>query len=125
MTFQKRKKVYQPKNKKNFSVVNKLLAEEKVNEKFLATLLLLSLEDLIALKLEISAKSAGGSIYGMPLWYSLRDITRDALLKFAISATRTKAEAASFLGISIITLNDYLKKYEVKQYFEGYKNDTT
>jgi DNA-binding NtrC family response regulator len=66
----------------------------------------------------MAAKSSGGNIFGMPIWNSLRDICRDACLKFAISATRTKAEAASFLGINISTLKTYIKKYDIKSYFE-------
>jgi len=116
MTYKKKKKIYG--NKKNYSVVNKLLKEEKVTDRFLSQLNDLSLEEIIAVKLEIAAKASGGNIFGMPIWNSLRDICRDASLKFAISAARTKAEAANFLGISISTLKDYMKKYETKEYFE-------
>lgn len=121
MTFKKKKRTY--KKNKNHSVINKFLQEEKVTEKFLSTLSDLSLEELIALKLELAAKSSGGNIFGMPIWHSLRDICRDATLRFAISATRTRAEAASFLGISIYTLKDYVKKYEIKDFFEE-QNET-
>lgn len=116
MKYKKKKRIY-GKNK-NYSVIQKLLTEEKISEKFLLDLNELSLEEIIALKLEVSAKSSGGTIFGIPIWNSLRDICRDATLKFAISAARTKAEAATFLGISIHTLKDYLKKYEVEEYFE-------
>jgi hypothetical protein len=122
MTFNKKKKLYS--RKKNYSIINKILKEERITEKFLITLHSLSLEEIIALKLEISSKTAGGSIYGIPIWNSLRDICRDASLKFALSAARTKAEAASFLGISIATLKDYIKKYDIKEYFEE-ENETT
>lgn len=119
MKFQKKRKIYG--KKKNYSLINKLSAEEKVNDHFLKNLNQLSLEELIALKLEMAAKSSGGDIFGIPIWNSLRDITRDAVLKFALSATRTKAEAATFLGISISTLNEYLEKFEIKEYFEENK----
>lgn len=121
MTFRKKKKRYG--NKKNYSVINLILKQERITDKFLVQLSDLSLEEILALKLELSAKSSGGNIFGIPIWNSLRDICRDAALKFAISSTRTQAEAASFLGISIFTLKDYLKKYEVKEYFEE-KNET-
>jgi DNA-binding NtrC family response regulator len=116
MKYKKKKRIY-GKNK-NYSVIQKLLTEEKISEKFLLDLNELSLEEIIALKLEVSAKSSGGTIFGVPIWNSLRDICRDATLKFAVSAARTKAEAATFLGISIHTLKDYLKKYEIEEYFE-------
>lgn len=116
MTYKKKKRAYS--RKKNYSIINKFLKEEKINHKFLIDLNSLSLEDLISLKLEMASKSSGGYIYGIPIWNSLRDICRDATLKFALSAARTKAEAATFLGISIDTLKDYINKYEVEEYFK-------
>lgn len=116
MRYQKKKRIY-GKNK-NYSVINKLLKEEKINEQFLLKLNSLSLEEVIALKLEFAAKSSGGSVFGIPIWNSLRDICRDASLKFALSVTRTKNEAASFLGVSVSTFKKYLEKYEIKNYFE-------
>lgn len=116
MKFQKKKRIYG--NNKNYSIINKLLKEQKINEQFLLKLNSLSLEEVIAVKLEYAAKSSGGSIFGIPVWNSLRDICRDATLKFALSATRTKNEAAAFLGISIDTFRKYLDKYEIKNYFE-------
>lgn len=116
MRFQKKKRIYG--KSKNYSIINKLLKEEKINEHFLLKLNSLSLEEVIAIKLEFAAKSSGGSIFGVPIWNSLIDICRDACLKFALSATRTKNEAASFLGVSISTFTKYIEKYEIKNYFE-------
>jgi hypothetical protein len=116
MTYKRKKRIY-GKNK-NYSLINKFSVEEKITDKFLSQLHELSLEELIAVKLELSAKSSGGNIYGIPIWNSLRDICRDASIKFALSAARTKAEAATFLGISMATFKDYMKKYEIKNYFE-------
>jgi hypothetical protein len=56
----------------------------------------------------MAAKSSGGDIYGIPIWNSLREICRDASLKFALTATRTAAEAALFLGISISTFKEVI-----------------
>ena len=72
--------------------------EKKSTDEFEVMLNNLSLEEAIALKLELAAKSAGGMLYGIPIWYSLRNITNDAVLKYAYSATKTKMEAARFLG---------------------------
>jgi len=121
MSYTKQKKIY-GKNK-NYSVINKFLKEEIINENFLVTLNNLSLEDIIALKLEVSSKSCGGDIFGIPIWNCLKDVCRDASLKFAISASRTRAEAATFLGISISTLKDYIEKYEIKNFFEERENE--
>ena len=116
MSFQKTKRKFG--NNKNYSVINKLYREDKITDKFLVTLNQLSLEEVIAVKLEMAAKSSGGDIFGIPLWYSLIDITRDALLKFALSAARTQAEAATFLGIKVSYFKKYLQRYKVKTYFE-------
>lgn len=121
MTFRKKKQIYG--KRKRYSVINKLIEEEKINDSFLYLVNCLSLEELIAVKLEMSAKASGGSIFGIPVWNSLKDICRDASLKFALSAARTKAEAAVFLGISISTLREYMNKYSIKEYFEEKEND--
>lgn len=116
MSFKKKKRVY-GKNK-NYSVINKLIADEKINDRFLVTLNQLSLEEVIAVKLEMAAKASGGDIFGIPIWRSLREISKDAALKLAITISRTQADAASFLGINIITLIKYLQEYKTKSYFE-------
>ena len=77
------------------------LSEVKLNN--------LSLEELIALKLELSSNEVGGALYGLPLWQSLPDIVRDGLLRYALSATRTKGEAMRLLGL---TSKDYKKLVE-------------
>jgi len=114
--WQKKKRLHS--KRKHYSVIAKLEREGKITEQFQILMNNLTLEDVIAVKLELAAKSSGGNIFGIPVWHSIIDICRDAMLKFAISATRTKMEAARFLGINIDTLNKYLKKYKVKSYFE-------
>ena len=78
----------------------------------------LSLEDLIALKLELASKVAGSKLYGFKLWNSIPDIVRDAMLKYAMSATRTKNEAQRFLGIDAQNYKKLLKKYKTENFFE-------
>lgn len=104
--------------RKHYSVVNKLEREGKIDERFQIVLNNLTLEELIAVKLELAAKAAGGKIYGIPIWYSITDIVRDACLKFALSATRTNMEAARFLGISQNDFYTYLKTFRIRSYFE-------
>jgi hypothetical protein len=48
----------------------------------------------------------------------LVNIVRDATLKFALTATRTKAEAARFLGLTVENFNLLIKHYETENYFE-------
>ena len=103
---------------KNYSVIRKLRSEGKLPEEAEIFLSNISLEDLIALKLEIASKSTGGKLFGIPLWKSLPFIVREALLKTAISVCKTKSEAASMLGKEIDTLDKLLKKYEIISFFE-------
>jgi DNA-binding NtrC family response regulator len=115
-TFQKKKKTFA--GRKNYSVVNKLLKDGLINEYFLTMVQHLSLEDLIAIKLEMATKTTGvAGLFGIPLYKNTIHIVKDAMIKFAISATRTKSDAASFLGISLKRLSEEIKKYDVKNYF--------
>ena len=81
----------------------------------------LSLEELIGLKLELAAGAAGGKLYGIPIWHSLTDITKDAAFKYALSACATKKEAALFLGIDMKTFHKLQKKFETEDYFAEFK----
>jgi len=78
----------------------------------------LSLEDVIALKLELATKAANGYVYGIPIWHTIPTVIKDALLKFALSATRSRKEAARFLGLDIISFNNLVNKYKIKSFFE-------
>jgi len=103
---------------KNFSISKKLRSELKTNEEFEIMLANLSLEEIIALKLELAAKAVNGYMYGIPIWYTLPTIVKDAVLKFSYSAARSKKEAARFLGIDIMSFNNLLNSYNIKSFFE-------
>ena len=103
---------------KDYSVLNKLKKENKINKNFELVLNNLSLEEIIALKLEVASKGFGSKMYGIPLWRSMPYIINDALLKYALSACRSKKEAARFLGITKQELSKAVKKYDIESYFE-------
>ena len=115
MNWKKRK--YYGKNER-YSLAKKLKEDNKTTEEFEIILNNLSLEEIIGLKLELASRVFGGKSYGLPLWNSMRDITNDALLKYALSACRTKKEAARFLGLNSQNFNKLLKKYDVESFFE-------
>jgi len=102
---------------KDFSISKKLRAEKKSNDYFELMLGNLPLEDIIALKLEIAFRAIGITLHGVPIWKSVPFITKDALLKFVLSITTSKKEAANYLGTSVIILNKNLKKYKTVEYF--------
>lgn len=75
------------------------------------------MEEVIALKLELSSKTQGSPLYGIPIWHSLNDIVKDAVLKFAISTTQTSSEAARLLGLDQNQLLPLIKKFKIYDYF--------
>ena len=112
----KKKKQY-GKNE-HYSLAKKLRSEEKINESFELMLNGLSLEEVIGLKLELASKFFRGKSYGLPIWYSMRELTQDAVLKYALSACRTKKEAARFLGVDPNNFRKIVKKYDIDSFFE-------
>jgi len=116
MSWKKKRKIH-GKNQ-YYSLSKKLRKESKSNDKFETMLNNLSLEEVIALKLELAAKSAGGYLYGMPIWRSLKYVVENSVLIFALSSTRTKNEAARFLGLKKREYNNINKIYNVESYFE-------
>lgn len=109
------------KNKKRYSVIRKLRRDGKLSEEMEIFVSNLSLEDLIALKLEISSKPVNGKLFGIPIWKSIPFIVRDAVLKTAISVCKTKVDAANLIGMDVDKMDNLLKKYNTIGFFE----DTT
>jgi hypothetical protein len=91
----------------NFSISRKLRSEGKTSEEFEVMLNNLSLEELISLKLELASKIMRGNLFGFPIIKAMPSITRDALITFALSATKNLSEAASLLGITVQELKKY------------------
>lgn len=112
----KRKPNYSGKNK-NYSIINKLRKDKKSNEEFEVMLSNLSLEEVIALKLELSTRPVSNRLFGIPIWHSLHNIVQDAVFKYAISATRTQAEAMRFLGLKEESFHTLKKKFGLEDYF--------
>lgn len=101
-----------------YSIINKLKSEKKITDSTLNNINNISLEDLIAIKLELSTRYLYGKFYGIPIWRLTRHAVTDALLKTALSIARTKKEAARFLGVDYMEFNRYIKKYNTISFFE-------
>ena len=108
---------FKKKDQDYYSIANKLKSENKINERFEIMLSCLTLEEIIALRLELAAKSVNYKLYGINIWSSLPDIVRHAVLKYIYSAARTKGEGAAFLGLDLSSFKKLLKKYNVTNYF--------
>ena len=100
-----------------YSIANKLRSENKTDDKFEVMLSALTLEEIIALRLELAAKAVNYKLYGSNIWQNLPNIVQESVLKYAYSAARTKGEIASFLGINKSSLKKLLKKYDITNYF--------
>ncbi len=118
----KRQRRLQGKNK-NYSLIKKLRLENKSNDEFEVMLNNLTLEEIIGLKLELAAKSAGGYLYGIPIFSAIPYLVKDAILKYSLSATRSKKEAARFLGINLEHFKKLIKKYDTESYFNDLDNN--
>ena len=57
-------------------------------------------------------------LYGLDIWRKSGYIIKESLLKFAISTTNSKKDAARFLGLTYVEFVKLLKAYEVNDYFK-------
>ena len=111
-----------------YSLSKKLRNQNRSSEEFEFMLNKLTLEELIALKLEICSKSINGKLYGMKLWKSIPYIAKKALILYSMSITNTRYEAASAIGLSFSTYLKALEKYDdeelqmLKKQFQEEKN---
>ena len=105
-------------SRKNLTTTNKsIILKLCLQDDLLVNINKLSLEDLIAVKLELSANNINNRLYGFDLWRQTNNIVKEALLKFAISTTNSKKDAARFLGLTYMEFKRVLNKYNVKDYF--------
>tara|TARA_R110002012_G_C11274102_1_gene569822 strand:+ start:60 stop:410 length:351 start_codon:yes stop_codon:yes gene_type:complete len=98
------------------SIVNYLINNNIINESNLTFIDSMSLEDLIAVKLELSARHINNKLYAFNLLSNTNKLVKEAIIKFAISATKSKIDAARFLGIDYETLQALIKEYNLKEF---------
>jgi hypothetical protein len=103
------------------SIINKLTHEGIVSQDLLVLINNLTLEDLIAIKLELSCALVRNKLYGIDFWSNSCYIIREALLKFSISVSKSKKDAARFLGLDLREFNTQYKKYNIESYFKEKK----
>ena len=109
-----KKKLRQYKGKfENYSIRKKLNYEKKINSNFEVILNTLTLEEIIALKLELAASHVNYKLYGFPIIRSIKFIVREAVINFALSATRTPKEAANVLGITERQLKEEIERFKI------------
>jgi len=96
---------------KNYSLINELKKENKLDSQFVFQIEALTLEEIIGIKLETMCRNLNFKFYSFPLWNSISRIVRDALLKSTFNIASSKSEAARILGIDLKSYKKYLKEY--------------
>jgi len=101
----------------NKSFINYLKDQNKISDSLLVVINNLTIEELIAVKLELSAKMINNRLFGLDIWRNSGYIIKEALLMFAISTTQSKKDAVRFLGLTYLDFKKALKTYKVDNYF--------
>jgi hypothetical protein len=104
---------------KNYSYIHIMRQQKRVDDRFLDLLSTLKLEEIIALKLELSARLTRHKLYNFPLWKSMPSICKDAVLRFVLSACESKRDGARMLGIDIREFDKLLKRYNTERLFNN------
>lgn len=120
MTWKKKRKIQG--KYEHYSLSKKLKRDGKISEQFEIMLNSLTMEEILGLKLELANKAAGSPLFGLPIFKSLKDVAKAALLMYAASATRSDREAAALLGINRMEYKRSIKEYNIINYFEGERN---
>jgi len=106
---------------KDKSTIKYLKESNKITEQTLVCINSLSLEDLLAVKFELASRHLNNRLYGFDIWRGLPNIIKEASLKFAISATNSKIDAARFLGLTYLEFLNICKKYKINHFFRDSK----
>lgn len=108
----------------HISTITKLKDLNKINDQNLICIGNLQLEELIAVKLELSSQNINKRLYGFDIWRRTAYIVRDGILKFSLSVAKSKKDAARFLGIPFVEFKNHIRDYKTSDYFkEEQKND--
>ena len=99
---------------KHKSIINKLLNNNIINESNLTFIDSLTLEDLIAVKIELTASNLNNKMYGLALWKKMPNITKEALIRVTYKITKSNIEGARFLGLNLENYLGYLKDYGIR-----------
>mgnify|MGYP003629107555 CR=1 FL=1 len=106
-----------------YSFRSKLKKQKKITDDFEVMLNMLTLEELIGLKLELSSYNINNKLYNIPIYKNLIYIVKEACLKYALSACRTNGEAARMLGLNESEFSTEIKKFQIQKNFKDENKD--
>jgi hypothetical protein len=95
------------------SLIKKLREEKKSNEEFEVMLKHLTLEEMFSLRLELEDKTFQNKLSGYKLYFIIREVVSEGIIKFALDLKGTKKGASRFLGLDIDTLERNMMKYKI------------
>jgi len=102
----------------------KILREKKKSNEYFETLLSnLTMEEMIALKLELALHKNPIAVLGLPIWKSTPKFVRDAMFKAALGIAGTKKGAMRILGMNGKQFKNYLNKLDILTYYKEKGDD--
>ena len=104
------------------SLKKTLIKDNKLSIELIYLLNNLPLEDLVALKLELSSESLNGKLFGFPIWNMASYIVKEAMLKYALSSSSSHKQAALILGITKNELRRQIKAYNLNETLDSRTN---
>lgn len=117
---------FKPKNligKNNeYSISYVLKKQSRSNDDFEVMLNNLTLEEVIALKLELAGRILKNKPYGLQIWKFLPYMIKDAVLKYALCASKSQLDAADFLGLPPKRLRKLIQDFKITDFFEEKEN---
>lgn len=109
-----------------YSILGEYRTQGKLTREIEKFILSTPLEDILALKIETAARTLPRGVYGLPLFYAISGIAKEALLRAAVSLCPNVIELASFLGVPYtIGIQDLLNVYGFADYFVPEKESLT
>ncbi len=95
------------------SLIKKLREEKKSNEEFEVMLKHLTLEEMFSLRLELEDQSFRNNLSGYKMYFIIKEVVSEGIIRFALDLKKTKNGAAKFLGLDRDTLERNMMKYKI------------
>lgn len=94
-------------------LIKKLREEKRSNEEFEIMLKHLTLEEVLFLRLELEDEAFKNNLSGYKIYFIIKEIITEGLIRYALNLRNTKKGASRFLGIDIDTLERQMMKYKI------------
>jgi hypothetical protein len=102
---------------KEYSLSASLKKKNKSDEHFENVLKRLSLEEVIALKIEVNLREANTLFLGIPIYKNISHSAKIGVLLAAISASNSLKEAGAVIGLTEFEFVKRMVKYRMSSYF--------